>query len=323
MFGFSIAIIAGIALLVWSADRFVEGAAITAKYLGMPAFLIGMVVVGFGTSAPEMIVSAMAAWDGNPALALGNAVGSNIVNITLILGVTAVIAPIVVNEQILKKELPVLLVITLMSGFFFWDGRLTRFEGIVLFLSLIAIMIFAVVVAMRKKYKVLENQENFINKEMSQALALVWLSVGLLVLMASSRLLVWGAVGLAQTFGVSDLIIGLTIVALGTSLPELAASVVAARKGEHDIALGNIVGSNIFNILGVVGIAGIIAPMENITPELMSRDWLVMVGVTLLLVALSYGWLGKKGRIALTGGFLLLGSYILYNGLLLKEILWS
>jgi cation:H+ antiporter len=320
---FTVAIVVGFGLLVWSADKFVEGAAGTAKHLGMPALLIGMVVVGFGTSAPEMVVSAMAALEGNPALALGNALGSNIVNIALILGVTALIAPIVVHSKIIRKELPLLLGIVALSGVFLWDGALTRLEGVVLLVGFFGLIGTSIFFAMRGRGDALEEETEaeLALQTMSLKQSLFWLAVGLVLLVVSSRILVWGAVGLAQTFGVSDLIIGLTIVALGTSLPELAASVVAARKGEHDIALGNVVGSNMFNILAVIGIAGVIHPMENIATEVMQRDWPVMLGMTLLLFAMAYGWRGRQGRINRLEGAGLLGAYVLYNGVLISVVM--
>ena len=268
------AIIAGFVILVWSADKFVEGAASTAKHLGMPSLLIGILIVGFGTSAPEMVVSAIAAMEGNPALALGNALGSNIVNIALILGVTAIVAPITVNSKIVKKEIPLLLLIVLASGYLLFDNTLTLGEGIVLISGFFTLIAWSIVSAFRGRGDTLEAEmdSELIEHEMSLKAGIIWLIIGLVLLIASSRLLVWGAVGVAHEFGVSDLIIGLTIVALGTSLPELAASVIAARKGEHDIAIGNVVGSNMFNILAVIGITTIIAPMNGIPVEVVSRD---------------------------------------------------
>lgn len=241
---YALSIIVGFALLVWSADRFVEGAASVAKHLGMPSLLIGILIVGFGTSAPEMVVSAIAAFEGNPALALGNALGSNIVNIALILGVTALVAPIAVHSKIVKKELPLLLFIVFASGYLFLDNQLTLLEGMVLLLAFFGLIAWSIVSAIKNKGDVLESEiDNELQEHpMSLKAGVFWLILSLILLIGSSRLLVWGAVGVATKFGVSDLIIGLTIVALGTSLPELAASVIAARKGEHDIAIGNVVG---------------------------------------------------------------------------------
>ena len=323
MFLFVIAIIFGFALLVWSADKFVEGAAATAKHLGMPTLLIGVLIVGFGTSAPEMVVSAIAAMDGNPGLALGNALGSNIVNISLILGLTAMIVPISVNSKIIKKEMPLLILIVLLSGYFFIDSQLTFTEGLILLFCFIALIMWSIFSAMKNRGDALENEfeEELKAHAMSLKAGLLWLLVGLVLLILSSRILVWGAVGVAHEFGVSDLIIGLTIVALGTSLPELAASIVATKKGEHDIALGNVMGSNMFNILAVIGIAITINPMESIDPAVLLRDWMVMLGLTLLLLVMIYGFNGKEGKINRVEGTILFLCYIAYNAYLGMNIL--
>lgn len=315
---YALAIIVGFALLVWSADRFVDGAASTAKHLGMPSLLIGILIVGFGTSAPEMVVSAIAALEGNPALALGNALGSNIVNIALILGVTALVAPIAVHSKIVKKELPLLLFIVFASGYLLLDNQLTLLEGMVLLLAFFGLIAWSIVSAIKGKGDILESEiENELQEHpMSLKAGIVWLIIGLVLLIGSSRLLVWGAVGIATEFGVSDLIIGLTIVALGTSLPELAASVIAARKGEHDIAIGNVVGSNMFNILAVIGIATVISPMNQIAPEVLNRDWIVMVALTIALFVMAYGFRGKEGQISRVEGFVLVLCYVAYNSYL-------
>ena len=312
------AIIAGFAILVWSADKFVEGAASTAKHLGMPSLLIGILIVGFGTSAPEMVVSAIAAMEGNPALALGNALGSNIVNIALILGITAIVAPITVNSKIVKKEIPLLLLIVLASGYLLFDNTLTLGEGIVLISGFFTLIAWSIVSAFRGRGDTLEAEmdSELIEHEMTLKAGIIWLIIGLVLLIASSRLLVWGAVGVAHEFGVSDLIIGLTIVALGTSLPELAASVIAARKGEHDIAIGNVVGSNMFNILAVIGIATIIAPMNGIPVEVLNRDWIVMFVLTIALLVMAYGFRNKEGKITRFEGMILVVCYIAYNSYL-------
>ncbi|MDD2888816.1 MAG: calcium/sodium antiporter [Aliarcobacter sp.] len=310
-----LAIVAGFVILVWSADKFVDGAASTAKHLGMPTLLIGILIVGFGTSAPEMVVSAIAAMEGNPGLALGNAIGSNIVNVALILGVTALVSPIVVNSNIVKKEIPLLLLIVFIIGYLLLDNSLTFVEGIILLAGFFALVAWSIISAMRNKGDSLEAdmEEELIEHEMSLKAGILWLLVGLVLLIGSSRLLVWGSVGVAHEFGISDLIIGLTIVALGTSLPELAASVMAARKGEHDIAIGNVVGSNMFNILAVIGIATVISPMNNIPLEVLQRDWIVMLVLTLALLLMSYGFKAKNGVINRIEGTILIVCYIAYN----------
>ena len=318
---FILAILVGFVLLIWSADRFVDGAAVSAKYAGMPSLLIGMIVVGFGTSAPEMLVSAMAAADGSPELALGNALGSNIVNIGLILGITALIAPIAVHSNIVKKELPLLLVVSVLFALLIVDGGLSRFDAGVLLLGFFSFMGWSIYSGLKSKNDSLATDvEQELNVQtMSLKAAIIWLIVGLVVLIASSRLLVWGAVSIAEIMGISDLIIGLTIVALGTSLPELAASIAAARKGEHDIAIGNVIGSNIFNILAVTGIAGMIAPAVNLSPDLLSRDWLAMLSLSIFLLIFAYGHRGI-GRVNRAEGIGLLLIFIAYNAWLFFSI---
>ncbi len=285
------AIIAGLILLVWSADKFVEGSATTASHFGMPPLLIGMVVVGFGTSAPEMAVSALAASQGNPGLALGNAYGSNITNIALILGITALLAPIAVHSQVMRKELPILILVTAFAGWQLWDGNLSRMDAIGLMLVFVALIGWSI-------YQSFRQPDDALAKEMTEEVHAMP-----------------GAVDLATMFGISDLVIGLTIVAVGTSLPELASSIIAARKGEHDLALGNILGSNLFNTLAVVGIAGLIAPM-SVAPEVLARDFPVMGALTLVLFAMCYGFRGA-GRINRFEGGALLLAFVAYTVYLL------
>ena len=316
------AIIVGLVILVWSADRFVDGASATARYAGMPPLLIGMVIVGFGTSAPEIVVSVIAAIQGNPGLALGNAYGSNIANIGLILGITALISPIMVRSQVLRKELPVLLLITLLSLALVWNGMLSRFDAIILLVVFVLFMGWSIKQGMKQPSDGMANdqQDAIEDNAMSAKTALFWLVLGLVLLVASSRLLVWGAVDIAQAFGVSDLIIGLTIVAIGTSLPELASSIVAIRKNQHDLAIGNVIGSNLFNTLAVVGLAGVISPM-SVASEVLSRDFMVMIGLTLLLFVLGYGFKGRAGRISRYSGALLVIIYLCYTGWLAQGVL--
>ncbi|QKX15587.1 calcium/sodium antiporter [Microbulbifer sp. YPW1] len=317
-----LAILAGFVLLMWSADRFVDGAAATAKHAGMPSLLIGIVIVGFGTSAPEMVVSALAALDGSPGLALGNAYGSNIANTGLILGATALVIPLTVNSKIIRKELPLLLVITCITAAFFWNGGLSRTESVILLAGFFSLIGWSVFSALRGKGDAIEGEydSELAEHDMPLGKALFWVVAGLILLIVSSRMLVWGAVTIAQQLGVSDLIIGLTIVALGTSLPELAATVAAARKGEHDIAIGNVVGSNMFNLLAVVGIAGAIAPMPIVPPELITRDWPMVMGLTIALFIFGYGFRGRQGRINRFEGAALLLAYVVYTGYLIYQI---
>ena len=312
-----LAIAVGLILLVWSADRFVEGSAATAGHFGMPPLLIGMVVVGFGTSAPEMVVSALAASQGNPGLALGNAYGSNITNIALILGITALIAPISVHSQVMRKELPILAVITLFAIWQLFDGTLSTLDALALLGVFFVLMGWSIWSGMRTPDDPMATEVSAELQAHAMPIrrALFWLAVGLVLLIISSRILVWGAVDLATAFGVSDLIIGLTIVAVGTSLPELASSIIAARKGEHDLALGNILGSNLFNTLAVVGIAGLITPI-GVADEVLVRDLPVMAALTLALFVLGYGFRGP-GRINRLEGGTLLTVFVGYTAYLL------
>ena len=317
----ALVLLAGLVMLVWSADRFVEGAAATARHAGMPSLLIGMVVIGFGTSAPEMVVSAISASQGNPGLALGNAYGSNISNIALILGVTAVISPISIKSGILRKELPVLLLVTLLAAGQLFDLYLSRLDAVVLLVVFFAIMGWWIWLGLHQRRDSLEVD---LDVELEMTLiplktALFWLFTGMILLILSSRALVWGAVEIARAFGVSDLIIGLTIVAIGTSLPELASAIAATRKGEHDLALGNVLGSNLFNTLAVVGIAGLIHPL-TVGPEILYRDCSVMGGLTLALFFVGSGRKGQR-RITRPMGALLILVYLCYSGYLLGKVI--
>ena len=323
-----IAVVLGLAVLVWSADKFVDGAVGVAKFCGMSTLLIGMVIVGFGTSAPEMVVSAISAMQDAPELALGNAYGSNIANIALILGVTAIISPVIVVRKALKRDLPVLIAVTVLAVILALDGAIGRTDGIVLLLVFAGVMGFNIVSEIRQKHKggqVEDSEEN--STDVSLGKSLLWLLLGLVLLVASSRALVWGAVAIARTLGVSDLLIGLTIVAVGTSLPELASSIAAARKGEDDLAFGNIIGSNLFNTLAVVGIAATIAPMDSFEASVLSRDMPVMAALTVLL--LLFGLPVRKKRIDASGhrigrinrleGAVFLAIYVGYIGFLIAQ----
>lgn len=323
MMGLAIsALISGLVLLVWSADRFVEGSAATARHFGMPPLLIGMVIVGFGTSAPEMVVSALAAFQGNPGIALGNAYGSNIANIALILGVTALISPIMVHSTILRKELPILTLLTVLSVILIADLALSRWDAIFLLLVFGCLMAWTIHQGLKQKTDSLAKavETTIAEKTMPIQRAVFWLVAGLVLLIASSRILVWGAVEIAHIFNVSDMIIGLTIVAVGTSLPELASSIIAIRKGEHDIALGNVLGSNLFNTLAVVGIAGAIHPFA-VEPETLFRDMAVMGALTVSLFLIGYGFRGRQGRINRFEGIVLLLVYAGYTACLIQKVI--
>lgn len=313
-----VAIILGLVLMLWSADRFIEGAAVSASKFGVSSLMIGMVVVGFGTSAPEIVVATLASLEGSPELALGNAYGSNIANIALILGVTALLSPILVHARVMRKDVPILIGVTALSAWLVRDGDLSRIDGAIL-LGLFAVWMGWVIVVGKKENAAAPESEKIAAADdlpdipkMSMGQAVFWLVLGAVLLVASSRMLVWGAVEIAQSLGVSDLVIGLTIVGVGTSLPELASSVAAVRKGEDDIALGNVLGSNVFNTLAVVGIAGAIHPMD-VAEEVLRRDVFTMGALTLLLLVFGIGFRGP-GRITRVKGFVLLLCYAAYTG---------
>jgi cation:H+ antiporter len=310
------AIIAGFLLLIWSADRFICGAAATARNLNVSPLVIGLTIVGFGTSAPEMLVAAIAAMDESPGLAVGNALGSNITNITLVLGLSALIMPLDVHSRILKKELPLLLTAMLLMLLLIQDNTLGRTDGFILTSSVGLLMWWVTRQAMLNKTVDPMSQEfaDELPRPMSTPMALLWLVLGLVFLVASSRILVWGAVQIATEFGVSDLLIGLTIIAIGTSLPELAASIAGALKDEHDIAIGNVVGSNMFNTLAVMGIPGLIYP-STLDAGVLDRDVPVVFILTIALVIMIYGFKGQ-GRINRIEGGVLLACFAGYQVLL-------
>lgn len=311
------AITGGLILLVWSAERFVSGAASIARHYGVSPMIIGMVIVGFGTSAPEMLVSVSASFEGNNGIALGNAYGSNIVNISVILGISALIFPIKVQSTVLKKEIPWLILVSLLSLMLLWDYSLSRLDAVVLLSVFVILMSWTIVQGMKYPQDSLaQNVDETAHKVMTFKTAIFWLMVGLLLLILSAQLLVWGAVNLAVYFGVSDLVVGLTIVAIGTSLPELASSVMAARQGAHEIALGNVLGSNLFNTLVVVGLSGIIHPF-SVGREVINRDMMVMLALTLVLFVFAYGF-KKPGRINRVEGVFLLLFYLTYTTWLLN-----
>ena len=313
----SAAILAGFLLLIWSADRFVIGASGIALNFGVSPLIIGLTIVGFGTSAPEMIVSGVASYEGKPSLAVGNAIGSNITNIALVLGVTALVSPLLVNSKILKREYPVMFLIMILAWGLLWDGKLSHSDGYILISGMFILMIAITMIGLREKKQGTQSdplEEEFaeeIPTGMSTTRAFLWLFVGLTVLLISSRMLVWGAVNIAHEYQISELVIGLTIVAIGTSLPELAASIASALKNEHEIAIGNIIGSNMFNLLGVLGIPGVMVGIEKLEPSVLSRDYPVMIALSVLLFVFAYGFKGK-GRLNRLEGGILLACYIGY-----------
>jgi len=314
-----IAIIVGFALLVWGADRFVVGSVGLARVLGVSPLLIGLTIVGIGTSAPEIIVSIMASIQGNSELALGNAIGSNIANIALILGVTALITPLVVNSDILKKEYPILLSVSLGAYLLLQDGDLNRLDGAILLSGVFITLALLVWISRQRRNSdpLVSEYEAELPGELSLKSATGWFILGLAVLLLGSRLLVWGAVNIAVAFGVSDLVIGLTIIAIGTSLPELAASITSALKKEHELAIGNVIGSNIYNLLAVLCVPGLISP-GLISNEVVIRDLPVMLGLTVALYVMGYGFRGP-GRINRVEALLLVLAFIGYQAWIFLE----
>ena len=308
----SIQIIIGLIFLVWGADRFVAGAAALARNMGISPLLIGLTIVALGTSAPEIFVAITASLQGNPALAIGNALGSNIANIGLVLGLSAIVAPLTVHSKTLKREYPVLFGISLVAWILMMDGDLSRLDGSILLIGLSLFLIWMTWLGLHPKNHdpMIDEYRAEIPSAMSTGIASLWLVLGLIVLPLSSKLLVDGAVDIAKIFGLSDFVIGLTIVAVGTSLPEIATSVTAAIKGEDDIAIGNIIGSNMFNLLAVLPFPGLIAP-GIVDPKLLTRDLPVMLGLTVLLFIVAYGFRGP-GHIKRYEGFLLLFAYLGY-----------
>ncbi|OOR92474.1 calcium/sodium antiporter [Moraxella caviae] len=308
-----IAIVIGIALLVYSADFFIDGASALAHKFGMPKFLIGMLVIGIGTSAPEIVVSVLSTINGAPGLALGNAYGSNIVNITLVLGATALISPLLIQKSLVRTDFLILLGVTALAIFQLIDGDVSRVDGVILLAVLAVFLVAQIWLAKRAKSQAQPLETDAADvPAMPMGRALIKLIGGLVVLVASSRLVVWGAVEMAQLLGLSELVIGLTIVAVGTSLPELVSSIIAARKGEDEMALGNVIGSNIFNTLAVVGVASVIAPM-SVAQQVISRDMWVMAAVTALLFVLCLFALRGSQKIGRGAGGLLLTIFVGYT----------
>lgn len=308
----SLAVILGFVFLVWGADRFVHGAAAIARNLGVSPMIIGLTIVGIGTSSPEILVSAMAAWQGNPALGVGNAVGSNITNIALVLGATALITPLLVKSETLRREYPLMFSIMLLALVLLIDGKMSRLDGSVLMVGLGLMVLWMIQQGLRRDHDPMEDEFEREIPRISTPLALLWLAFGLVLLLGSSRALIWGAMNIAHAMGISDLIIGLTVVAVGTSLPELAASVISALRKEPDIAIGNVIGSNMFNLLAVLGLPGVIMP-HVLEPEVLSRDFSYMIGLSIALFAMAYGFKGD-GRLNRWEGLLLLLAYFAYLG---------
>lgn len=313
-------VVVGLVLLIWSADRFVFGASSVARNSGISPMLIGLTIVAMGSSAPEMLVSATAAAQGRLDTSVGNALGSNITNILLVVGLTALLKPIAVASLTLKREFPLLIVFTLLGFYLISDHLLTRAEGIILLAVFFGFIGYLVYLGTQAKPDdpLIANIEEEIPEPANNLVAGFWIILGLILLLASSQLLVNGAVTIARHFGLSDLVIGLTIIAIGTSLPELAASVIGIIKGEDDLALGNIIGSNIFNILAVLGLGAVIGP-GILDPLAGSRDGYVMLAATVLLLVMSFRFTRLQRINRLEGG-LLLSGFIGYQWLLFTQL---
>ncbi len=306
-------VVVGLGLLVWGADRFVAGASSTARNLGIAPILIGLTIVGFATSAPEILVSITASLKGSSMLAVGNALGSNIANIALVLGVIAVIHPVEVKSQTIMREMPVLLAVTLLTLSLFLDDYLSRIDGIVLIGAMGVVMYWIVRLASSPHQgdPIDAAYDADIPTGLDMRTSLIRLAVGLVTLLVGAELLVRGATEIALHFGVSELVIGITLVAIGTSLPELAVSIISVLRGEYGLAVGNVIGSNIFNLLAVIGVAGIIAPSE-LSPVVLTLHFFVVAGFTLVLFAMAYTYSGT-GHINRIEGLILVASFIAYH----------
>jgi cation:H+ antiporter len=319
MLGNAFEVIVGLLLLIWGADRFVHGAAATARNLGVPPLLIGLTIVALATSAPEILVSLVASLRGESDLAIGNAIGSNIANIGLVLGVVALLRPVELKSATLRREMPALLAVSLLTVSLFLDSHLSREDGLVLMAGLVIVMIWLTRLGIRSSatdpLQVEFDAE--IPKHMTMRLAIFWLLLGIATLLFGAELLVDGAVDIAKTIGVSEVVIGVTLVALATSIPELAVSAVSAFRGEYGLAIGNIVGSNIFNMLAVIGVAATIQP-AGLPPSVLSLHIFVMVAFTLVLFAMTYEYEGR-GQITRPEGFGLIVAYVAYQSYVVAQ----
>ena len=310
-------LVGGLVVLGWSADRFVLGAASTARHLGLPALLIGMVIIGFGTSAPELVVSAFASGGGHPEIALGNAYGSNIANIGLVLGVTALVSPILVHRGAIAAEIPMLFGVVGLAFWQYRDGVLSRYDAAILVSAFAAVLVWSIRHAVKTKGEQLavDAEQELAEAGLSRRAATVWTLVGLVALVASSYFMVEGATEVARRLGMNDLVIGLTVIAIGTSLPELASALAAARRSEHDLIIGNIVGSCLFNALGVVGLAGIIRP-ASVHSEILTRDLPALAILTVALALMAYRFRSDR-RIDRIEGVGLLVAFVTYTAYVL------
>ncbi len=308
-----VVLLLGLGLLAWSADRFVYGAAALARNVGLPPLIIGLTIVAMGSSAPEAMVAASAALDGRLDTAVGNVVGSNIANITLILGITALIRPLQVGSSTLVRELPLMLGASVLAGYLMSDLQLSRPDGLLLALAFAGVMGILVIAALRNRDSadpLIQESDDEIPTGVPSLHALGWLALGMVLLPLAADLMVGRAVVIAKHFGLSDLVIGLTIIAVGTSLPELAASLAGLAKGEDDLVIGNVVGSNLFNILAVLAIPALLAP-GALDPAAAGRDFYFMLATSLAPLLLLL--LKRRRTIGRWAGASLLGAFILYQ----------
>lgn len=311
-------------ILVWSADKFVFGASSLARNLGISPMIIGLTIVAMGSSAPEMMIAATASLQGNPDTAVGNAIGSNITNIALVLGLTALFHPLSVSSSTIKREIPLILIVTAIATYMLANSHFSFNEGLILivgFVLYIATLLF--VTLKRAKQNPIDDKmvleaEQEVPEAVSTRRSVIWLVFGIIFLPLSATFLVDSSIFIAKAFGISDLVIGLTVIAVGTSLPELAASIMSIIKKEDDLALGNIIGSNIFNILAVLSLAGLISP-GNIDQAAASRDAPYMLATTFLLFLLCFSRSGKF-RITRAKGLLLLAVFVGYQILLFSQL---
>lgn len=315
-------ILAGMYVLVKSADVFVDGAAAVAKYFGVPSFIVGMLIIGFGTSAPEFCVSILSASSGHSSLSFGNAIGSCIFNIACILGVVAMVRPIIISPSVVWFGSPMLILITAIQYYFVQSGGYSRIEGIMAF------SLFCIILPLYCWY---EKKEKALKKEVKPAAeekadipivkSFVLTVLGLVFLVASSHILVWGCVDVARAMNISELLIGLTVIAIGTSLPELASAIAAARKNEHDLVVGNIIGSNLFNTLAVVGIAGAIQPFEGLSRYAVCRDVPVSIVASAVLILVGINWRNpkKNGVVNRFEGFAFFVCFAVYLAVMMYQ----
>jgi len=302
-------------MLAWSADKFVDGAASIARHLNISPMIIGLTIVSLCTSLPEMMVAGFAAFDGNSELGIGNAMGSNIANIGLVLGVTALVAPLTVKSLTIRREFPVLFLVTFFALALMADGELSHFDGVALLVGLCLMLWWLVHLGVKDRNDPLEDEfSDSIPADMSMRRSLFWFSIGLLLLLVSSKVVVWGSVEIAHRFGISDLVIGLTIIAIGTSLPELMAAIAGVVKGEHDLVIGNVIGSNIFNILAVLSMPALIQP-GVFSSEVLLRDFPIMLGFTVVMFLFAFG-IRRAGRVNRIEGTLLASGFFGYLYLL-------